>query len=95
MIKTERTDDGKKGEFALYQDDVKAGFMTYVWAGEDKVIIDHTEVFTEFGGRGFGRKLVDAAVEFAREYQLKIIPLCPYAKGVFERTEEIRDVLSD
>lgn len=94
MIKIERTDDGKKGEFELYESDVKAGFMTYVWTGEDKFIIDHTEVFPEFGGRGFGRKLVDAAVEFAREKGLKIIPLCPYAKGVFDKTDEIKDVLS-
>lgn len=95
MLKIERTDDGKKGEFSLYEGSDKAGFMTYVWAGEDKFIIDHTEVFPEFGGRGFGRKLVDAAVEYARENHLKIIPLCPYAKGVFDKTEEIRDVLSD
>lgn len=94
MIKIERTDDGKKGEFALYEADVKAGHMTYVWAGDDKFIIDHTEVYPEFGGRGFGRKLVDAAVEFARENNLKIIPLCPYAKGVFDKTDEIKDVLS-
>lgn len=95
MIKIERSDDGKKGEFTLFEDGVKAGLMTFVWAGEDKFIIDHTEVFPEFGGRGFGRKLVDAAVEYARENKLKIIPLCPYAKRVFEKTEEISDMLLD
>jgi len=25
---------------------------------------------------------------------LKIIPLCPFAKSVFQKTEDIRDVLS-
>ena len=32
-------------------------------------------------------------VKFARENNIKIIPLCPFAKSVFDRTESIRDVL--
>jgi predicted GNAT family acetyltransferase len=32
-------------------------------------------------------------VLFARENNIKIIPLCPFAKSVFDKTEEIRDVL--
>lgn len=95
MLKIERTDDGKKGEFTLYEGNEKAGFITYVWAGENKFIIDHTEVFPEFGGRGFGHKLIDAVVQYAREHQLKIIPLCPYAKSVFDRTKDIQDILSE
>lgn len=93
-MEIKRTDDGKKGAFTAYENDGKAGEMNYVWAGEDKFIIDHTEVNPDFGGQGVGRKLVMAAVEFARENALKIIPLCPYAKSVFDKTEEIRDVLA-
>lgn len=94
-MQIERTDDGKKGEFTLYEGKEKAGFVTFVWVGTDKFIIDHTEVLPEFGGRGFGMKLVMAAVEYAREHQLKIIPLCPYAKSIFDRTQEIKDVLAE
>ena len=32
-------------------------------------------------------------VDFARENNIKIIPLCPFAKSVFDKTESIRDVL--
>ncbi len=32
-------------------------------------------------------------VKFARENKIKIIPLCPFAKSVFDRLEEIKDVL--
>lgn len=90
----ERKDDGKKGAFAAMEKDVQAGLMTYTWAGNDKFIIDHTEVNTDFSGQGVGKKMVMAAVEFAREKDLKIIPLCPFAKSVFEKVEDIRDVLS-
>jgi predicted GNAT family acetyltransferase len=43
-------------------------------------------------GNGVGKQLVMAAVHYAREKQLKIMPLCPFAKSVFDKTPEIRDV---
>ena len=85
-------DDGKKGHFSAKEGDVKAGLMTYVWAGENTFIIEHTEGSPEF--KGIGRKLLDEAVAFARENNKKIIPLCPFAKKMFDKTPEIHDVLS-
>lgn len=74
-------------------DGEEAGLMAYTWTGEHKFIIDHTEVSPGFSGQGIGKKLVMAAVEFARERGGKILPLCPFAKSVFEKTQTIRDVL--
>lgn len=91
-MKIEREDDGKKGRFDLYENGEKAGEMTYTWAGENWFIIDHTEVDEELGGKGFGKQLVMKAVEFARENHLKILPLCPYAKHVFDRNQELQDI---
>jgi uncharacterized protein len=34
------------------------------------------------------------AVEFVREKNVKVIPLCPFAKSVFDKTPEYRDVLA-
>jgi predicted GNAT family acetyltransferase len=82
-----------KGFFKAVVNGKEAGLMTYSCAGEDKIIIDHTEVNPQFSGKGVGKKLVLKAVEFARESKLKIIPLCPFAKSVFNKTEEIKDVL--
>lgn len=93
-MEIKRTDDGKKGEFTAFVDGNKAGLIAYVWAGEEKFIIEHTEVGADFGGQGVGKKLVLAAVEFARENQLKIIPLCPYAKSVFDKNDDLKDVLA-
>lgn len=93
-MKIERQDDGKKGAFAAMENDVQAGLMTFTWAGTDKFIIDHTEVNSDFSGQGVGKKMVMDAVAFAREKNLKIIPLCPFAKSVFDKEAEIRDVLS-
>jgi predicted GNAT family acetyltransferase len=83
----------KKGVFKAIENNIEAGLMTYSWAGENKFIIDHTEVNPDFAGKGVGKQLVMKAVEFARENNLKIMPLCPFAKSVFNRVAEIRDVL--
>ena len=82
-----------KGAFKAIEDGKEAGNMTYSWAGENRFIIDHTDVNPEFSGKGVGKKMVLAAVEYARENNLKIIPLCPFAKSVFDKVEDIRDVL--
>jgi len=39
------------------------------------------------------KKMVAQAVAFAREKNIKIIPLCPFAKKVFDKTPEFKDVL--
>lgn len=85
-------DDGKKGHFKAVEGDVQAGMMTYVWAGDSKIIIDHTEGNPDF--KGVGIKLLNYAVDYVRANNLKVIPLCPFAKKMFDRTEEIRDVLA-
>ena len=82
-----------KGFFKASEDGKEAGRMTYSWAGNDKFIIDHTEVNPDLKGKNVGLKLVMAAVDFAKKKNLKIIPLCPFAKSVFDKKEEIRDVL--
>jgi predicted GNAT family acetyltransferase len=85
--------DIKRGYFEAVEDGKEAGKMTYTWAGDSKFIIDHTEVSDEFGGKGVGKKLLMATVDYARNNNLKIIPLCPFAKSVFDKNEEVRDVL--
>ncbi|WP_412476719.1 GNAT family N-acetyltransferase [Flavobacterium sp. TBRC 19031] len=85
--------EGKKGFFYIEIEGKQEAMMTFVFAGEDKIIIDHTEVNLGNEGKGFGKKMVTKAVEYARENNLKIIPLCPFAKSVFDKVAEFRDVL--
>jgi predicted GNAT family acetyltransferase len=92
-MEIQQINDVKKGHFEALEDGKEAGKMTYTWAGDAKFIIDHTEVNEEFSGKGVGKKLLMATVDYARNNNLKIIPLCPFAKSVFDKTEEIRDVL--
>jgi predicted GNAT family acetyltransferase len=92
-MEIQQINDIKRGHFEALEDGKEAGKMSYTWAGDSKFIIDHTEVDEEFSGKGVGKKLLMATVDYARNNNLKIIPLCPFAKSVFDKTEEIRDVL--
>lgn len=84
--------NGEKGFFFIDVDGKHEAMMTFVFAGKDKIIIDHTEVNPGNEGKGFGKKMITQAVEYAREKDIKIIPLCPFAKSVFDKTAAFKDV---
>ena len=83
---------GHKGAFVIERDGKRLAEMTYTSAGS-KIIIDHTDVSDALRGTGAGKRLVMAAVEWARAEKRTILPLCPFAKSVFDKTPELRDVL--
>lgn len=87
-------DDSSKGAFLIEENNERLAEMTYSRTGDSLIIIDHTEVSDKLRGQGAGKKLVLAAVDYARKNNLKILPLCPFAKATFDRTPEIHDVLN-
>lgn len=84
---------GHKGAFVIEREGKRLAEMTYSMAGT-RAIIDHTTVDDALRGTGAGRKLVEAAVQWARAEKLMILPLCPYAKSVFDKTPAYADVLA-
>jgi len=92
-MEVEHINKESKGLFKAIENGEEAGRMTYSWAGLERFIIDHTEVNAAFGGKGVGKKLVLAAIDFEREKKIKILPLCPFAKSVFDKDDSLRDVL--
>ncbi|MCU0422256.1 MAG: N-acetyltransferase [Bacteroidia bacterium] len=83
-----------KGRFYLEEGNQTKAEMTYVWAGEKQIIIDHTTVDESLKGTGAGKKLFDMAVAFANEKGLKVIPLCPFAAAMFRKSPELKHLLS-
>ncbi len=51
----------------------------------DRLVLVHTEVPDELGGRGIGGQLVRAALEKAAAEDLTVVPLCPFARSWLER----------
>jgi predicted GNAT family acetyltransferase len=90
----QQEESGNEGLFFITEEDHELAEMVYQWDGDKRIIIDHTEVDPSLEGKGIGKALVARAVEFAREKGITILPICPYAKKVMERTPEYADVLS-
>lgn len=91
-MKIHHEENETKGRFYIGNQQAPSAELTYSKAGTERIIIDHTEVSDEHRGEGLGKSLVFHAVEYARNNQLKILPLCPYARTVFLRHPELRDV---
>jgi predicted GNAT family acetyltransferase len=84
---------GNKGAFYVEENGMRLAEMTYSKAGDTRIIIDHTEVSDALRGKGAGKQLVSAAVDLARKNNVKILPLCPFARSVFEKVKDFQDVL--
>lgn len=68
--------------------------LVYAVTEDGRMIIEHTEVDEELRGQNAGFELVNAAVEHARQYDMKVVPVCPFAKGIFDKKPDFEDVLA-
>jgi uncharacterized protein len=82
-----------KGSAMAHENGKNIGTMTYSIAGKELIIIDSTHVDPAYNGKGIGKQMLNKIVEMAREKNIKIIPLCPFAAAVFKKSEDIKDVL--
>ncbi len=82
-----------RGAFVGRIDGRELARMTYSVVNTGMVIIDHTEVDPSLGGKGVGRRLIDAAVAWGRSDGVRFLATCPFAKAQFDRDPSIRDVL--
>ena len=91
---SQQSDNGVKGKFYIEDNGKEAAAMHYVYADKSKIIIDHTEVGLDYEGKGLGKQLLIALVKFVRAKEIKVIPLCPFARSVFKKMPEYGDVLA-
>lgn len=85
--------DTEGRRFLISDQGSMAAEMTYVTSSPKLIIIDHTFVENKYRGQGLGDRLVEAIVEYARENEIKLLPLCPFAKGRLQQHPEFDDVL--
>ena len=71
-------DDTAASRFVIREGRTEAELI-YVIEG-DRMVLVHTEVPGEWGGRGIGGRLVRAAVDQAAADDLTVVPWCPFAR---------------
>lgn len=85
-------DAKQHGAFNLFEDDTKIGEMV-VSVKDAALTVYHTEVDENQSGKGYAKQLLDIMVAYARENNLKVIPLCPYVHAQFKRhPDEYNDI---
>lgn len=89
----EHTKENAKGMFIMNLDGEVAANMTYSRIDANNIIVDHTAVAPSMKGKGVGKQIVQHMVDWARENNQKVLPLCPFAKAMIERHPEMQDIL--
>jgi predicted GNAT family acetyltransferase len=80
---TDVRDNQAESRFELIEDGHLAELVYRTRA--DRLVLVHTEVPDELGGRGLGGVLVRAALARAARDGLTIVPLCPFARSWLEK----------
>jgi predicted GNAT family acetyltransferase len=88
----QQKEENGKGMFFIEKDGEIVAELTYTLNDNNVMTLDHTETEPEMEGEGLASSLVEYSVEYAREKELKIDPLCDYAAKQFERHSEYEDV---
>ncbi len=84
-VSIDHEEDGGLYQFVLRINGERLGFLDYAPTPAGEMRIDYVEVDPALRGGGHGRKLVEAAVAFARERHWRVVPICSYARAVIER----------
>ena len=94
MIEITQNNGEKFGEFSASYEGENSGVLQYEWKDEDTFNIVHTEVKDHFEGKGIGKHLVSAAVDYARNEGKKIEATCTFAHSVLTKDGSVTDVFS-
>jgi predicted GNAT family acetyltransferase len=71
----------------LYIEEVgeKIAVMTFQYADEQHIIVDHTHVDGTYRNMGYAKLLLHHMLQFAEENHLIIIPQCSFVKAALSR----------
>lgn len=92
-ITIHHAETSERGAFYVEAGGERLAELTYSRPSANRALLEHTAVSDRLGGRGVGKRLVLAAVEWARATGTKITPVCSYASSVFRKDPSLGDVL--
>src|SRR5262249_23031358 len=73
--------------------DGNIAFIEHRFIG-DRLILIHTEVPPELEGKGVGTAIVTKALQFAKDNNYKIVPICPFVNAYLKRHKEWNDIIA-
>jgi len=61
---------------------------------DDKMDLDHTYTHPDLRGGGIAAQVVRAALDYAKENDLKVIPTCSYVRSFINKNDEYKELLA-
>lgn len=84
----------EKNQFEAVTEDKVIGLINYIIDKEDNTItVPHTEVNPEYEGQGIAGAMTQELLEYAKNKNLKVIPICPYTRTYIDRHPQYKDLL--
>lgn len=77
-----------RGAFVIEKEGERLAEMEIAVKGK-RLTVYHTEVSDALKGQGIGSRLFERMVEYARENNFKVVPLCPFVHGQFKRHPDL------
>ncbi len=84
-VSIEREELNGVHEFVLRVDGERLGYLEFTRPEVGLMRIEYVEVSPELRGTGLGRQLVAKAIDFAKDAELRVVPICSYARAVITR----------
>jgi predicted GNAT family acetyltransferase len=82
-----KLDKNNNGGFYIMDGTERIAEMAISISGKNLTVY-HTEVSQKAEGKGLGKELLSAMVDYARKNGLKVIALCPFVHAQFKRHPE-------
>lgn len=86
------TEEDGRGRFTGWVGKDRAAVVAFSRLKPDLLLVEHVQTFPGYQGQGNGERMVRHVAEWARENDHKLMPLCPFARSIFERDPSIGDV---
>lgn len=83
----------EKEKIVVYDKNEELAVVEFLYIDSNTIEITHTFVSDKLRGQGVAAKLIEEVIALAKKENLKIIPICSYAKGYFEKHLEYSDLL--
>lgn len=87
------TDVPAENRYEARDGETLAGLAAYLLSGANLIVFTHTEVESDYEGKGVGSRIAKAALDDARKRGLRVVPVCPFVKGWIERHPDYADLV--
>jgi predicted GNAT family acetyltransferase len=89
--KIERYDSNNK--YVIYDGEKPIGLLNFTVLDDQVKNLFHTEIDSEYEGRGLGKLLVQKVLDDAHFDKIKIQPTCPFVRAYIEKHPQYWDLL--